>query len=181
MTQKTLTAKDLVVGNKYRPLTKYGKELHGTVADTMKKRGDRFVYYTGKDGDEFCFDNEYDGIPQGDFYLPSDVVPYISAYAVEGEFILEAHKAACKDWKKKLERKFPDLFPKRVFKPGDVIKHRGGDEYMFVTAGSAYFNLVNLTEKKVYSSDGFKVPDSSNITEDEFVTAMDGTVKYFDF
>lgn len=33
-------------------------------------------------------------------------------YQVDKEFIIEAHKAACSDWKTKIEKKFPEAFPK---------------------------------------------------------------------
>lgn len=36
-------------------------------------------------------------------------------YYVEKDFILQAHEAACTSWKKKLERKFPEVFvPEKV-------------------------------------------------------------------
>lgn len=34
----------------------------------------------------------------------------MSTYSVDEVFIKEAHKAACPDWKRKLEEKFPDIF-----------------------------------------------------------------------
>ena len=47
-------------------------------------------------------------------------------YEVSGAFILEAYKAACPEWKKKLEAKFPELFFKVKFKKGDVVKSDSG-------------------------------------------------------
>lgn len=35
----------------------------------------------------------------------------VDTYTVSKEFILEGHKAACSDWKAKIEAQFPDLFP----------------------------------------------------------------------
>lgn len=32
-------------------------------------------------------------------------------FTVDKEFVMEAYKSACSDWKKKIEAKFPDLFP----------------------------------------------------------------------
>ena len=36
-------------------------------------------------------------------------------YQVEKSFILEAHKEACSDWKRKIEREFPEVFKKLEF------------------------------------------------------------------
>jgi len=33
---------------------------------------------------------------------------------ISKEFVLEAHKAACSDWKKRIEKELPELFTKRV-------------------------------------------------------------------
>lgn len=43
-------------------------------------------------------------------------------YKVDAEFIKEAHSAACDSWKRKIEEKFPDAFPKDPrFKFNDVF------------------------------------------------------------
>jgi len=34
----------------------------------------------------------------------------MSEHKVSSEFIKQAHKAACKEWKQKLESEFPDIF-----------------------------------------------------------------------
>lgn len=35
-------------------------------------------------------------------------------YKVSKEFILEAHKAACSEWKQKLEKEFPEVFESKI-------------------------------------------------------------------
>ena len=54
-------------------------------------------------------------------------------YSVDPKFIRDAHKAACSDWKKKIETKFPEVFkPKTpsafIFKEGFELDgcFRGG-------------------------------------------------------
>ena len=47
-------------------------------------------------------------------------------YEVEESFIRDAHKAACAEWKSKLESKFPDVF-KQEFKVGDWVKNHLGE------------------------------------------------------
>lgn len=38
----------------------------------------------------------------------------METFNVDKSFILEAHKAACNDWKTKLEKQFPSAFPKKI-------------------------------------------------------------------
>ena len=40
-------------------------------------------------------------------------------YNVDPAFIKEAHKAACSDWKKKIEKKFPELFKPTAYDFGN--------------------------------------------------------------
>jgi len=58
------------------------------------------------------------------------------------EFILKAHKAACSDWKEKIEKEFPKLFPKVEIEEGvwHKIKSTGckiygdtSDGFVFIT------------------------------------------------
>jgi len=53
-------------------------------------------------------------------------------FTVEKQFILDAHSAACADWKKKIETQFPDLFPKditdKIKSWADVLKAANKDE-----------------------------------------------------
>lgn len=46
-------------------------------------------------------------------------------YKVSEEFILEAHKASCSEWKQKLEKEFPEVFESKI-EVGKWYKVRGG-------------------------------------------------------
>lgn len=54
------------------------------------------------------------------------------------EFIREAHKAACPDWKRKIEKEFPILFEKPKFEIGKWYKSIGGTVVCFQGGKSAY-------------------------------------------
>lgn len=58
-------------------------------------------------------------------------VPKTNEYTVSGEFIKEAHKAACSEWKRKLEAKFPDVFRKPTLK---ALVEEYGKEIDFVVS-----------------------------------------------
>lgn len=66
---------------------------------------------------------------------------------VRNEFILEAHKAACSEWKAKIEKEFPKLFPKTVFEVGEWYEHIFG----------AICQYRQDTEKGIMSGYGFAV------------------------
>lgn len=86
---KPLTAEDLVIGNKYVPLRKSvgDKFKH---SDTWHKHGGKkqgFLYYNGSYRDDdagnvHLFSNEKS--KSGDYYIPSDVIPYVEPDTVEG-------------------------------------------------------------------------------------------------
>jgi hypothetical protein len=61
-------------------------------------------------------------------------------YSVSKDFILEAHKAACQDWKKKIEEQFPEVFPK-----GDRVvmttKHTGSMSHMNDKSETYYYSI----------------------------------------
>lgn len=56
----------------------------------------------------------------------------METFSVEKSFILEAHKSACNDWKKRIEQQFPDAFPKklteRIKSFDDILKISGKTE-----------------------------------------------------
>lgn len=77
---KTLTAEDLVIGGKYVPHSKSWYEDE-TLEDSdawrgAQDRGQSYLYYTGDDGGYYMFWYEMDE-GNGDYFLPSDVTPYI--------------------------------------------------------------------------------------------------------
>lgn len=68
-------------------------------------------------------------------------------FEVEEDFIKAAHKAACSEWKTKIEAKFPDAFPKEVtYKIGDRFKkiNSDPDEYILANVDGKRVTLINL-------------------------------------
>lgn len=60
---------------------------------------------------------------------------------VDKEFVMEAYESACSDWRKKIENKFPELFPKQQFAfKGYEIKKRNR---FVVTLGSPLDCIIN--------------------------------------
>lgn len=83
---------------------------------------------------------------------------------VSPEFVKEAHRAACADWKKKIEEQFPSLFPK-PFRLGDKIKIKT-ESYIIATAQSSMATLINLNSGCTKAGP-FNVRDYYNISEQE--------------
>lgn len=52
-------------------------------------------------------------------------------FRVNKEFILQAHKVACSDWKQKLEDKFPDAFENQLEVGKWYLSESDGDTYLF--------------------------------------------------
>lgn len=77
---KTLTAKDLVIGGKYVPHSKSAPGYEGLEDSSAwikaKHRGQSYLVYTGVDKEGHTFWYEM-GENSGDYFLPSDVTPYI--------------------------------------------------------------------------------------------------------
>ena len=78
--RKTLTAKDLIIGEKYTPINKSaGCPLsESNVWKDAQSKGQNFLYYNRKNNDgNFCFVSSYpDDSFGGDYFLPSDMIPY---------------------------------------------------------------------------------------------------------
>lgn len=73
-----MKAEDLVIGQKYVPhqKTTYGPLENSSIWAKGKKQG--YIYYTGQEEDGmFCFAETYRDFPDGDFFNPEDVTPYI--------------------------------------------------------------------------------------------------------
>jgi hypothetical protein len=99
----------------------------------------------------------------------------IETQAVSNAFILDAHKAACADWKVKIEKEFPHLFQKQIYKLGDRFTNRySQDIYQLVRVGFNSVNFLNLNENALYSYSGIDVSSTEGITQDE-VGARYGT------
>lgn len=101
-------------------------------------------------------------------------------YKVDKQFILEAHKAACSDWKKKLEGKFPDLFPK-TYKMGDrFIRTLTGEEHILSRVGENTMSLICLSNGNSWSVP-VNVGDVTRITKselDQITTSSEWTLKF---
>lgn len=67
-------------------------------------------------------------------------------YKVSKEFILEAHKASCSEWKQKLEKEFPKVFEIKI-EVGKWYKTRG--ESLF------YLSSFDCGKNKGYGFDSF--------------------------
>ena len=78
---KKLTAKDLVIGEKYVPHSKMNgdDELElSTAWKQAQRKNQPFLYYTGiYGGKKFTFNDVYEGKVDGDFFLPEDMTPYV--------------------------------------------------------------------------------------------------------
>lgn len=75
-------------------------------------------------------------------------------YETTKEFILDAHKDACPDWKEKIEKEFPDLFKPDLFKPKHEINKWYKNDYnnsiFFITA----INSIAYNDAKGYGLEG---------------------------
>jgi hypothetical protein len=101
--------------------------------------------------------------------------PFVEESTVSNAFILDAHKAACADWKVKIEKEFPHLFQKQIYKLGDRFTNRySQDIYQLVRVGFNSVNFLNLNENALYSYSGIDVSSTEGITQNE-VEARYGT------
>lgn len=108
-------AKMLKVGDRVR-ISKYSEYyICGSISNPIDVTGT----VSEVDEDEnLCYSVKWDngtknGYGEGDLYLYSEDINKTdepTVLTVSKEFVLEAHKAACSDWKKKLEEQFPDVF-----------------------------------------------------------------------
>lgn len=128
---KQLTAKDLVVGNKYVPHSKSWHEddtLEDSVAwQKAQAKGQPYLYYVGvdEDGGECMFWWEYDA-DGGDYFLPSDVTPYIEPGARKYESPAELSEVK---WDESAEPK--DFLPfnlEEALKSPERVVYRNGEK-----------------------------------------------------
>jgi hypothetical protein len=103
-------------------------------------------------------------------------------YKVSKDFILEAHKAACATWKSKLEKQFPNLFPK-TYKVGDVLIDKNNPSLQVTIIRSTSDIMLLCTGKhftnEMYNGNKVRVTDWTNITEKELEEVFGFSYKYF--
>jgi hypothetical protein len=114
-------------------------------------------------------------------WLLSDLVPFVEepTTAVRNSFIIDVHSKSCKKLREKLEKEFPELFPKPkpTYKPGDRFKMAlttdpsafvCGCTYMLVRFGYNKVVLVNAEDGNLwYDVEDFTAEDAYHITEEE--------------
>jgi hypothetical protein len=87
------------------------------------------------------------------------------------EFVLEAHEAACIEWKAKIEKEVPKLFQ---YKVGDKFIRTEGfykdHTYILakVSSDGPQCSLIDLKDGLLWD-DGVKVADLYNISKAEFI------------
>lgn len=89
----------------------------------------------------------------------------MKTYTIEESFIRQAHKAACQQWKTKIEEKFPEVFPKVIYKVGNRFKLEQ-EEFILANIGDKQVQAISLKDGGRWNG-GTRVEDISNITESE--------------
>lgn len=104
----------------------------------------------------------------------------MKTYEVDEEFIKQAHSAACGDWKRRLEAKFPEVFSK-TYRIGDRFLDVNDDdqEYLLVKVDHNLVSLINLSNGRSYDGRNYTVVSTDNITEKEFDRITSGDSKDF--
>jgi hypothetical protein len=75
---------------------------------------------------------------------PTDCCGVSNGLVVSPDFVKKAHRAACADWKKKIEKQFPSLFPKPVFKIGDRLRIDGDTGWLLTAVDYLKCAIVNV-------------------------------------
>ncbi len=123
------------------------KGVTGTISEV---RDESFCYRVNWDNGE---NNTYQ---INDLCLYSEKTKKSNELTVSKEFVLEAHKAACSDWKNKLEKQFPEVFESDKYptlidlKPGEELITAG--LFVLVTDSNGKDKYVPL--KGVQIADG---------------------------
>jgi hypothetical protein len=98
--------------------------------------------------ESYCYrvkwDNgENNAYREGDLYIFEDGCDV--ELTVSKEFLLEAHKAACSDWKQRLEEEFPEVF--ETDKYPTLIELKRGEQ---LNGASLYVQIVNADGDREY-------------------------------
>jgi hypothetical protein len=94
------------------------------------------------------------------------------------EFVLEAHKAACSEWKVKIENQIPELFTPKYKKGDKFVRNEGmygGRTYLLSNIGDGKCCLIDMEDGDLWCN-VVKVHNPKNITEAEFnlITGITG-------
>jgi hypothetical protein len=95
-------------------------------------------------------------------YIPSN-------FTVDADFIKEAHKEASTEWKTKIEKKFPVLFPAK-YKQGQRFINKGtrlNEEYILANVNGGSMILLSLKWGNRFTNP-VEVLDPTNVTQEEF-------------
>jgi len=92
---------------------------------------------------------------------PKAVPSPSNSFAVDEAFIKEAHKAACPEWKKKLETKFPTVLKKQ-------------DEYLKIPTKLTLYTYKDIWIGNVYAPDGKENKCIMSSTHQPIVSNVDG-------
>lgn len=100
-------------------------------------------------------------------------------YEVSVSFIKEAHNAACSEWKRKLEAKFPEVFvEEKTYKVGNKFK-LGGETYLLARTGEGMkVVLIELESGNIYTY-SVAVKSQQKITVDEMNALTADNFTYF--
>ncbi len=73
-----LSDSDLIIGNKYVPISKSYYASMGSIEwECVKNTNRPYLYYLGKDAQCHIFAKEMNNNLNGDYFLASDVIPYL--------------------------------------------------------------------------------------------------------
>jgi hypothetical protein len=112
-------------------------DVTGTVSEVREDETFRYRVDWDNGGD-----NSY---TEGDLYLYSEKNKKSNELTVSKEFVLEAYKSACSDWKMKLEQEFPELF--EADKYPTLFELKRGEE---LPAAHLYVKVRDLDGKDKY-------------------------------
>lgn len=114
---------------------------------TITELIDNYVYYSGVFDTQgsMPIDNFEDTLAKNYIIITEEPMKEKDTLTVDREFILEAYKAACNEWKRKLEDKFPDLL-RVYYEVGQKFRHKStGQVYILALVGNKEIMLINTS------------------------------------
>jgi len=106
---------------------------------------------------------------------PKEATKKTDELTVDAEFLKAAHAAACTEWKKKLEKKYPSVFKKpKTWKPKELVRITGDDrDDIFIGLSLAPTGLSNKCLMMRTSKVKPKITTSGEYTVVSFETLQD--------